>query len=122
MKTKPEEKVTQDDQETFWKYHISQANRSGLTKGRYCREKRLNYRRFYYWYRKIVNVPIRGEKKSLVKKEKKGTSCFVPIKLNESLLRNPILCELELAGGHKIIVYDKGILDSLFPLFESRER
>ena len=55
MKEGKDSKELQDHTETFWKYHISQANHSGLSKKAYCKEKGLDSSHFYYWNKKIVN-------------------------------------------------------------------
>ena len=69
----------------FWEQHIEKFKASGASQVQYCRDNKLNYPRFSYWFRKqSPNSP----------------SVFVPIKIKPTeiaALHEP-LCTLEFRG------------------------
>ena len=82
----------------FWQRHIEQLKTSGLSRKQYCREKDVNYDRFGYWLKRIIE----------------STSGFVPVKLksSETPARQSVLCTLELRGG-TVKVHDLSALSLL---------
>lgn len=42
------------DLHSFWQRHISDWQRSGVNKARFCREQDLNYHQFIYWLSKLT--------------------------------------------------------------------
>ena len=44
----------------YWRGMVEEWRRSGLKQSAYCRQRHLSYSAFYYWRRKLVQIP-KGE-------------------------------------------------------------
>ena len=90
------------EQEQFWKDHIVQQKKSGLSRLAYCRKHQLNYDKFGYWFRKCKTKP---------------SSHLVPIKLQRGTehviatnLADQVLCSLTLKNGSVLKIHDKEVI------------
>ena len=83
-------------EQQFWQMHLEAYAKTALKKSQYCRQHQLAYPRFIYWY----------------SKSQPKTRPLVPVTLIESSVatKKVILCTLELANGHRLLVYDATIL------------
>ena len=109
------------EDKSYWISHVENY-RSGDIKNKkaYCRQSKINYHRFFYWYQKII--------KELVNKGKlPQEALFMPIKIatkqsnqkdddyhdDHNVKNSNLLCVLEFKRGHKLIIYNESILQSL---------
>jgi hypothetical protein len=94
------QKSSSDEQ--YWKEHHAKQKESGLPATVYCRQRQLNYDRFYYW----------------VRKEKQVAPRLIPIELKSIVADNvstistepPVLCTLTLRNGNVLSIHDKGAI------------
>ena len=70
----------------FWRKHIEDCNKSGLTRKEYCKEHDLKEHRIYYWLKRFKNE----NNKNLNKKEKK----FFPVAIKENFSKSEIKIKL----------------------------
>ena len=83
----------------FWKKHMSDFARSGLTKKSYCKKNGVNYGNFFYWIRKLL--PPKSSQTVAVGSEINKAQ-LVPVKLNPTLsnqIESILLCTLNLKNG-----------------------
>ncbi len=89
---------TQTSKELYWRQHIEACKTSGLSKAIYCKEKQLNYSRLMYWQKKL--------------KEDNKIS-FVPAKIKQApiLLKDKLLCTLDLPNGSSLKIHEQAALE-----------
>jgi len=78
--------------EAYWREHIAGYRNSGLSKVEYCNQKQVPYNKFLYWCNKLS----------------KDSKPLIPVKIKERVIEAP--CVLELREGHKLLIYEEGML------------
>ena len=73
--TKPIRDDHQASHQLRWQTHINAAEKSGLSRAKYCRRYNLSYHTMTYWQRKLA-------------KSNGGKTTLVPVTLPTALLRN----------------------------------
>lgn len=69
--------MNKSQMESYWKYHIENAKKNGVSKAEYCKSNKLSEKQFYYWQRKLADNNIKKTK------EEKKESKFIQVKVKE---------------------------------------
>lgn len=83
------------ENEEFWRHHNQMQKASSLSRADYCRQSGLNYDRFGYWIGKLFRNLNQGAELVSIK-----------IKPTNEFSMQPILCTLNLKGGHFLKIHD----------------
>jgi len=93
------------ENQAFWKKHLEQFALSKTSRANYCRNQKLNYARFQYWYHQL---------NSAIKKHKQP---LIPVKIATLETQPTLLCSVNLKSGHQLRVYDRSVLSELLKQF-----
>lgn len=121
------------EDKNYWVNHVEQYSSGAainkMSKMAYCRQAKINYHRFLYWYRKIIKVQVN---KGKLPRE----ALFMPIKMaakqsnqtqkNDDYRNdhcgkqhNDLLCSLEFKQGHKLMIYNESVLQNLITILSA---
>lgn len=100
-----------EEDENFWKKYIAACTDSGLAKTVYCKEKQLNYARFFYWIKRLsakaIQQPLGSEINSLL-----------PVRLMpEGKREGNVLCTLTLRNGCQLEIHDQQSLSQILTMW-----
>lgn len=87
----------------FWQNHINQFQQSGKSKMSYCKQYKLVYHRFLYWFSKLSHLENKVEAEIPI---------LIPLKM-ASEQDDSILATMQLANGAKLDIHNEAILFNL---------
>ncbi len=96
-----------NEDENFWKKHLSSYSSSGLKRPAYCRKNAVNYHRFVYWEKKLSltqqNIPLKS------KEQAQKIHQLLPVRLKPEIKESTIAasCTLTLKNGCILQIHDQ---------------
>jgi len=87
----------------FWQSHIDHYQKTPLSRKAYCREERLDYNRFQYWFHKLKVKPATRFPKAIP----------IRVKDNTSPKSGKILCTLDCGKGKRLLIHDLCVVTQL---------
>lgn len=114
------------EDKSYWANHVEcYCSGAATSKMAYCRQAKINYHRFLYWYQKIIKEQVNKGKlprealfmpvKMAVKQSNQHHNDHYDVGRNDhrSCQNNDLLCSFEFKQGHKLMIYNESVLQNI---------